>query len=715
MTLSSGHLAAILDTLGEAIITVDSAQNIVAVNRGTEETWGYARAELLGQPVARLLAKQLTGPHAHAFEASAGESQGEVPVRILETEGRHRDGTVFPVEMRFTAVHVDGHTWVTAAARDITSRRARQAQLERSTDLLQATLDSTADGILCMDEDGSVAAYNTRLGEIWKLDEGLGDLPLEDRLGVIRGKLRDPDGYVRTVEEDVAHETARVFETVDGRFIERTLVELASGHAFRGRVASFRDVTARETALHSLRRRVEFDKLATEASARFIDIEVEQISSAIDETLARIGQFCHADRCYLLVFDRGSFNRTHEAHAFGMAHEWAVPEVASLTALHEEAVAELDPSTKREAADWFRERMINREQICICSLDELPPEGRAVRARLEAQGVCSLAVVPVVSESASIGILGLDTVRAPAAWDPQLVDNLQTFGHIFANAIGRQRSAMALRAAHDDLERKVEERTRELKEKHAQLNQAEKLASLGQLVAGVAHEVNTPLAAINSNNDTLALAIGRIAEVTATLDGDRKVKLDRLLAGAKTATAVSKEAIHRITGIVGSLRRFARLDQAEVDSVDIHDGLDSTLTLLEHALKGRVTVVKDYGKLPDVECYPNQLNQVFMNLLMNASQAIEDKGTVTLTTRISGNEVIVTFHDTGKGIARHNLHRIFDPGFTTKGVGVGTGLGLSIVHRIVEQHHGRLEVESEEGRGATFRLFLPLKLPQGSA
>jgi len=124
--------------------------------------------------------------------------------------------------------------------------------------------------------------------------------------------------------------------------------------------------------------------------------------------------------------------------------------------------------------------------------------------------------------------------------------------------------------------------------------------------------------------------------------------------------------------------------------------------------------VKDYGKIPDVECYPNQLNQVFMNLLMNASQAIESKGTVTLTTRATGNEVVVTIHDTGKGIARHNLKRIFDPGFTTKGVGVGTGLGLSIVHRIVEQHGGRLEVESEEGNGATFRLFLPLKLSHGA-
>ncbi|MCI0420006.1 MAG: ATP-binding protein, partial [Acidobacteria bacterium] len=167
---------------------------------------------------------------------------------------------------------------------------------------------------------------------------------------------------------------------------------------------------------------------------------------------------------------------------------------------------------------------------------------------------------------------------------------------------------------------------------------------------------------------------------------------------------------NRIAKIVRSLKNFARLDEAEFQKADLHEGLDSTLTLVHHELKNRAVVVKDYGSLPLVYCSPNQLNQVFMNLFINASQAIEDKGEIRIRTFSDDGKVCVQITDNGKGILPEHLSRIFDPGFTTKGAGVGTGLGLSICYNIIQRHKGNITVQSEPGRGTEFTITLPVQL-----
>ena len=160
-------------------------------------------------------------------------------------------------------------------------------------------------------------------------------------------------------------------------------------------------------------------------------------------------------------------------------------------------------------------------------------------------------------------------------------------------------------------------------------------------------------------------------------------------------------------GLVGSLKNFARLDEADLKKADIHEGLESTLTLVQHEFKNRIQVERQYGNIPQVECHPNAINQVFMNLLVNASQAIPDRGTITIRTLKKGEFVRIAISDTGVGIPAENLSKVFDPGFTTKGVGFGTGLGLSICYKIIQEHHGRIEVESSD-RGTTFTVVLPL-------
>jgi signal transduction histidine kinase len=265
------------------------------------------------------------------------------------------------------------------------------------------------------------------------------------------------------------------------------------------------------------------------------------------------------------------------------------------------------------------------------------------------------------------------------------------------------------------LEERVRERTAELRTANAQLTetlaelrraqaqlvQSEKMAALGNLVAGVAHEINTPLGAITSNTDVVLRGLARLApEVPASRAETLRIVEDLL--------RTSAEACRRISVIVTNLRTFARLDEAEWKTADLREGMDSTLALVEHLHRGRIEIVREYAAVPAIACHPGQLNQVFMNLLVNAIQAIDGPGTIHVRLGVEDRSLRIDVEDTGAGIAPEHLDRVFDPGFTTKGVGVGTGLGLAICHRIVQAHAGTIGVTSRPGAGSMFTVRLPL-------
>lgn len=230
---------------------------------------------------------------------------------------------------------------------------------------------------------------------------------------------------------------------------------------------------------------------------------------------------------------------------------------------------------------------------------------------------------------------------------------------------------------------------KELKEAQLQLINSEKMASLGRLIAGVAHEINTPVASIKSNNGILSKLISQI-ENTEIVDIMKEIN------------QIDSEAIQRISNIVVSLKKFIRLDEAEVQEADINKELDLTLDLIRHETKNRIQVVKNYGEIPLIKCYPNMLNQVFTNILVNSCQAIEGNGTITISTSYEAETLTVSIKDTGKGIPKSEISKIFTAGYTTKGVGVGTGLGLAISAKIIEKHKGKIIVNSEVGRGCEF-------------
>ena len=257
-----------------------------------------------------------------------------------------------------------------------------------------------------------------------------------------------------------------------------------------------------------------------------------------------------------------------------------------------------------------------------------------------------------------------------------------------------------------DYASQLEQTNRELRDTQAQLVQSEKMAALGNLVAGVAHEINTPIASIYSNADIGHRALELLKSSLPASTDDKKLR--KALTALEQTCQTNQLASERISKIVQSLRNFARLDEAEEKQVDLHEGIDSTLRLLQHKLKKGINVVKRYGDLSQICCFPNQLNQVFMNLLVNAIHAVEGEGTITIITGQENGQAVLRFADNGVGIAAEQLDQIFDPGYTTKGVGVGTGLGLAICYRIMQQHGGRIEVTSKIGEGTEFTLRLPL-------
>jgi two-component system, NtrC family, sensor kinase len=237
-----------------------------------------------------------------------------------------------------------------------------------------------------------------------------------------------------------------------------------------------------------------------------------------------------------------------------------------------------------------------------------------------------------------------------------------------------------------------------------------RLATLGMLVAGLAHEINTPLGAINSNHDVLRRALGKLQVILEdeVVEPHELEEVRRIVRAVDGILRVNDMAVERMTELVRSLRTFGRLDRADLDFADLHEGLDSTVAILAHELKG-VQVVRNYAALPLVECQPHQINQVFMNLLMNARQATTDGGTITLTTAGAGDRVSIRIEDTGTGITPEAMKKLFQPGFTTKGGRIGMGLGLVICRQIVERHGGRITVRSEPGVGTEFTVALPTR------
>jgi len=273
--------------------------------------------------------------------------------------------------------------------------------------------------------------------------------------------------------------------------------------------------------------------------------------------------------------------------------------------------------------------------------------------------------------------------------------------------------------------RELEHAYNELKTTQAKIFQQEKLASIGQLAAGIAHEINNPIGFVYSNLDTLSTYTQRLLEfisiqqevLESSADTDSKTLLDKKKTELKIDFIVedinglikeSLDGMERVKKIVMDLKSFSRVDDEEYTHADVNECIETTLNIVWNELKYKATVTKEYGDIPLTKCYPRQLNQVFMNILVNAAQAIEEKGEIRIKSWHDNGSIFVSISDTGPGIPEENLNRIFEPFFTTKEVGKGTGLGLSITYDIVKKHGGNIKVESKLGQGTTFVVSIPV-------
>ncbi len=225
------------------------------------------------------------------------------------------------------------------------------------------------------------------------------------------------------------------------------------------------------------------------------------------------------------------------------------------------------------------------------------------------------------------------------------------------------------------------------------------------MVAGIAHEINNPLAFVLNNLETVQSIIDRL---TPEIEPHLGETSRRSLQKANTRLEQMREGLERVKQLVLGLRTFSRLDESEFKTIDIHESIDSVLLFLRHRMEPRIRLQKNYGIPGPVSCYAGRLNQVLMNLVANAIESIEGEGTITITTGQQSEHFFISVKDTGKGIPEEIQHRIFEPFFTTKPVGQGTGLGLAISYSIVQDHQGRIEVHSEEGRGTEFVVTIPL-------
>ena len=354
----------------------------------------------------------------------------------------------------------------------------------------------------------------------------------------------------------------------------------------------------------------------------------------------------------------------------------------------------------------------------------------------------------MVTKDEVIGVLHLQSCKPNAYVDKDL-SLAERVGNQIAGAIAnaqlyseRKQAEEALKRNQEELIKKnkeieesrknlqlaleeLESAYKELKATQSKILQQEKMASIGQLAAGVAHEINNPMAFISSNLGTLDKYVYRLTEfiqtqsevieslhTTDAIEGlkrkQKELKLDYITEDIKGLITESLDGSERVRKIVQGLKSFARVDEAEYKYADINECIESTINIVWNELKYKATLKKDYGNLPLTKCYPQQINQVFMNLLINAGHSIEKQGEITIKTWDEDGSIWVAISDTGHGIPKEDLNKIFEPFFTTKEVGKGTGLGLSITYEIVQKHNGEITVESEVGKGTTFTVRLPI-------
>ncbi|MFA7268386.1 MAG: PAS domain S-box protein [Sterolibacterium sp.] len=669
------HLVA--DAALDAIVMIDNEGRISLWNKAAERIFGYAASEALGKDVHALITPQrYLAASAQAFSHFRTTGEGAALGKTLELYGIRKSGGEFPLELSLSALNYRGNWLAVGMVRDITERKQADLALQQSENKFRSIIELSPVPYALNDLQQNVTllnpafvkAFGYSMEDIPTLsDWWLKAYPDRKYREWVTMALRDRLAKVK--QEGTEFEPLEVnICCKDGR-VRTAMIFLANlGESFNGtHLSILHDVTERKQLEQSLRKSAALLKQAQ---------EITRVAGWEYDVAA------------------GKMEWTEEAYRiFGVPTGYDLDDVA--------------------------------QDIELFFAPEARPHLMGAFTRLVEQAEPYDLELPFVSATGKSKWVKT-TGRA------EFVDGSvrRVFGCI-VDITGRKRAEAKIQGQFENIatiNAQLIETNKQLTQAHNQLLQSEKMASIGLLAAGVAHEINNPVGYVYSNLGTLEKYLADILsmvskyeeaerlmdahtqEIGAIRQFKAQIDLDYLRQDIHSLLAESREGLMRVKKIVLDLKDFSHIgDNEGWKWADLQQGLESTLNVVWNELKYKCEVVKEYGALPQIPCLPMQLNQVFMNLLVNAAQAIDSKGTVTIRTGQEGDRVWVEIADTGRGIPPENLPHLFDPFFTTKPVGQGTGLGLSVSYSIVEKHHGKIEVHSEVGKGATFRVWLPVK------
>ena len=681
--------SSILQSMAEGLYGTDTRGRITYINKAAERLLGWNAAEMLDQPAHRLLhhtradGTPCPGAECPLYAALARQ---EVCTSADELFWR-KDGSSFPVEFAGAPIVADGQTvGAVVIFRDIGERRAGELARQRLlAELHQRNeqLNTTRDELSRREEELRLVLENLRDGVITIDARGL----IRSANPAIYTLFRQPAGALHN--ESVQMLMPPDYRAAHSRGLAR---HVATGKA------------------HVLGRPVELEGLRGDGT-RF------PIELSIDTYTVR-------DERFYSGIVRDISDRKHADAALRDALEQAQEYLD--VALAVIVVIDCD----------LRVRLINREGCALLGLGEAEIVGsnwfdrfvpEAEREPLRRSFASWLAGRPagVIAGHNRNNVLTADGRIRLVAWSNALLRDASgaVTGTLSSGVDVTDQHASELQL-HATIER-LTELNHKLEETQNQLLQSEKMASIGQLAAGVAHEINNPVGFVNSNLGSLRNEVNdllRVIDAYAAADpilAEHPALMDAINAARDTADLAylredvgtlideSLDGLQRVRRIVQDLKDFSRVDSSEWALASLEAGLDSTLNIVRNEIKYKAEVRKEYAGIPEVECIAAQVNQVFLNLLVNAAHAIDERGTITLRTGCDAREVWVEVEDSGKGIAPEVLQRIFEPFFTTKPIGQGTGLGLSLAYSIAQRHGGRIEASSQVGSGSKFRLLLP--------
>ncbi len=688
LTNADTQLSAILSTTQDGFWRVAVDGRLIEVNSKYCELSGYSRDELLGMKLSDVDATESTDQVLWHIERIVANGSDR-----FETMHRRKDGSTFNVEVSVTYWPDEGGQFL-AFIHDISQRIKIEHQVRSSREQLRQFLDHLPGSAYLKDADSRVMLASMGFKRLFGTDP-------RDMVGRRSDEIFPGELGRKIVEDDrriLASGTTEVIEErLGGRIYESTkFVIHEQGKAYLG------GITLDETTKARNRKRVEAllalvtEQGMTEERA-FLTFGLEKAEALTDSHIGFL-HFVNEDQesIELVTWTEGALKGCqagYDSHyPISQAGIWA------------DCFRERKPVVFNDYAGYLAKRGL--------------PTGHARLDRLIS--------VPVIEEGMVRMMMGVGNKESD--YDAFDIESVQLIGNDLWRIVRRSRVESEVKA---QLERITALNTK-LTQAQGQLLQSEKMASIGQLAAGVAHELNNPIGFIQSNIGTLQEYVGDLIELldfadgaierlgdAATCDALRQLKeakdLGFLRQDINQLLAESKDGTDRVRRIVQNLKDFSHVSEEEWSWADLQKGIESTLNLVWNEIKYKAEVDKQFGDLPAVYCMPSQLNQVFMNLLVNAAQAIESKGKITIRSGFEEGtlqeeaRVWIEIEDTGKGIPAENLTRIFDPFFTTKPVGKGTGLGLSLAWSIVRKHKGTIKVSSELGKGTTFLIVLPVE------